>query len=427
MRAARSGAGGAPRRSQQPQPGLSLELPPQSANEVDDSEEVDSEPRMSTKSSSGPNIILFGITCSVFIVIFGISTPDPDVASAVLGERPTNGDPRDFGRSRPVVSASNGGIPGAAQQKHSTVVMPAPAPAATGRGTLDLFTSSCGMYDQTYIPHHITSLRASTTCSIHYHVLTDDPVPIENLLIPIRNMIRLKWRRNMQVSVHDVRQGKFEKGEWKRCASLRFSIPTVHQGPGVYVDADTSFNDDLCQAIPMLDTLDNSTWAAMAAENGPTYTSNKHYRDRYYGTSGVNTGVFFFHTIPGAFIDYMKTYKGPLRLGDQDVINAYFHEFPKQVRLLPCDWNVRMDSMCENRQPIIIHGNRGAFSPNQPWDFVMAMAAPEQARAAATVASLPACTERPHPTWGSNCSSCLKSKRTCGACSRGGFDCHCSC
>lgn len=427
MRVARAAPGGTQRREQKAWASPSRGVP-QSGDGNETSSEADLQPGISKCSSLTPCIIMFGVTCSVAIVALGISTTDSDVSSAVLGERQTDGNQRVGRRSRSVASTPNADDPGPTlTQGKNAMISRAVAPAATGRDPLHIFTSSCGTYDQTYIPHHISSLQASTTCSIHYHILTDDPLPIENLLLPIRNMIRLRWRRNLQVSVHDVRQGKFEKGEWKRCASLRFSIPTVHQGHGVYVDADTSFNADLCQAFPILGKLDNITWAAMAAEDGPTYKSNKHYRDRFYGPSGVNTGVFFFHAIPDAFIEFMKTYKGPLRLGDQDVINAYFHDFPQQIRLLPCEWNLRMDSRCEDRQPIIIHGNRGAFSQNQPWDFVMAMSAPAQARAAAAVASLPACVERPHATWGTNCSGCLKAKRTCGACSRGGYDCHCSC
>jgi hypothetical protein len=58
-------------------------------------------------------------------------------------------------------------------------------------------------------------------------------------------------------------------------------------------------------------------WAGCAMEDGGWYTYNLTH-GKYYGKSGINTGVFFFSHIPREFKAFCHSYEGHTPLGDQD-------------------------------------------------------------------------------------------------------------
>ena len=46
----------------------------------------------------------------------------------------------------------------------------------------------------------------------------------------------------------------------------------------------------------------------------------------------------------------------------------YFAEFPEELNVLDCEWNLRTDSKCLGKYPQIVHGNRNVF--NNTWSFL---------------------------------------------------------
>ena len=56
-------------------------------------------------------------------------------------------------------------------------------------------------------------------------------------------------------------------------------------------------------------------------------------------------------------------------LGDQDIWNVYGAKYPDRIHILPCEWNVRTDSVCRKRAGAkLLHGSRWtihhAHTPN---------------------------------------------------------------
>lgn len=128
---------------------------------------------------------------------------------------------------------------------------------------------------------------------------------------------------------------------------------------------------------------------ALAAEGHGWYTAMGDGKNRYFGTTGLNSGVALmnlqlmrklsfteklFASIPGS-ID--------LRLGDQDLINQFFERHAETLMLIECEYNYRLtpdgrqececvefDEIrsyleCDRKNNIddavILHGNRKQF------------------------------------------------------------------
>lgn len=89
----------------------------------------------------------------------------------------------------------------------------------------------------------------------------------------------------------------------------------------------------------------------------------------FYPPYGLNTGVGLlwierlrqanFSTKVASLVEY---YGAPnFALGDQDIWNTYLALEPEEAFLLPCEWNVRTDSLCPRREDPgtkILHGSR---------------------------------------------------------------------
>lgn len=63
-----------------------------------------------------------------------------------------------------------------------------------------------------------------------------------------------------------------------------------------------------------------------------------------------------------------RNFSKQIVFGDQDLINIYFHNHPKEVHILDCRFNYRADhcmhynDLCPANDGVgIIHGSRGAF------------------------------------------------------------------
>lgn len=87
----------------------------------------------------------------------------------------------------------------------------------------------------------------------------------------------------------------------------------------------------------------------------------------YYGKNGLNAGIMLLNLQQLRSSSFSKERdriiehflpKGALPLGDQDVLNAYSHRHPERVHVMPCIYNFRSDTGCNEGLPAILHGNR---------------------------------------------------------------------
>lgn len=99
----------------------------------------------------------------------------------------------------------------------------------------------------------------------------------------------------------------------------------------------------------------------------------------FYGATGLNSGVVMVrNSVLGqsleaqqayalAFINIVDKYGvSAFSLADQDALNAYAHDHPDHIAVLPCEWNVRTDSLCRNRtRTALMHGSRKALHGSQ--------------------------------------------------------------
>ena len=69
-----------------------------------------------------------------------------------------------------------------------------------------------------------------------------------------------------------------------------------------------------------------------------------------------------------AILQYLDKYGRSARLGDQDLLNAYFHDHPEQLLQLGCEYNQRTDCQPVDRArlPLFVHCNRSAHK-TVPW------------------------------------------------------------
>jgi UDP-xylose:glucoside alpha-1,3-xylosyltransferase len=70
--------------------------------------------------------------------------------------------------------------------------------------------------------------------------------------------------------------------------------------------------------------------------------------------------------------DAHRNYSKQIVYGDQDLINVYFHHHPKEVDVIPCEYNYRSDhcmnynDFCVAKDGVkILHGSRGMFHSNE--------------------------------------------------------------
>jgi UDP-xylose:glucoside alpha-1,3-xylosyltransferase len=149
----------------------------------------------------------------------------------------------------------------------------------------------------------------------------------------------------------------------------------------IYLDTDTLLLDDI--GILYRDFISSNRLAAMSAEHEAAAQAG-HYRDEaqhpYYnqnGVHGLNSGVLLMDLDrirqtkdwSDQLESFRLEYQDRLVFGDQDLLNLYFHQYPKRLHLLEsCRWNYRIDhcyfrSHCPDHDGKIslLHGNRGVF------------------------------------------------------------------
>ena len=199
--------------------------------------------------------------------------------------------------------------------------------------------------------------------------------------------------------------------DWAPCAGARLSIPDqlakeglVNVSLAIYLDSDTVVNQDILAQFLLVKAAFSSTqWAGLAQELGPWYRRGG--RGPFPPPTGINSGVMVVDVLKwrqSDFNQFIQAYDGPVRLGDQDAINAYFAEHREEWYDLPCKYNYRTDTMAFQQTPgfqrarkgkgkqtgchtqfgdaAVWHGNRGvmhwryAESNAADWQFFKKMA-----------------------------------------------------
>ncbi|XP_022235761.1 glucoside xylosyltransferase 2-like isoform X1 [Limulus polyphemus] len=95
-----------------------------------------------------------------------------------------------------------------------------------------------------------------------------------------------------------------------------------------------------------------------------------------YRDQGVNGGVWLMNLTKlrsslwsGRIVKIYQFFKGHIKFGDQDIVSIYFHYYPDDLYLYPCEWNFRTNqcnrlercSSVERKGVSVLHGIAGAF------------------------------------------------------------------
>lgn len=225
---------------------------------------------------------------------------------------------------------------------------------------LHVFTTMCE--DSRFIAFGKAMVRSLVSKSvrkpIHFHILHDDsPNILRGLIHPLVEMDALgmlgsspgRFRFSHSATTVPERL----KNEFKRCACSRLMLPQEFPELGLvaYVDADTVINADMADLFDLADRWTEHQWIAMAEAGIPAPTNTKR---KFFGRTGVNTGVLLVDLNKWrktGFTDYFMNFDGLMRIGDQDIMNAYFVEHPDEIDILPCEWNYRLVAEC----PVLVH------------------------------------------------------------------------
>ncbi|KAL3841328.1 hypothetical protein ACJMK2_019490 [Sinanodonta woodiana] len=202
-----------------------------------------------------------------------------------------------------------------------------------------------------------------------------------------------EFRKRFQYHIYDLSfpmEGTSKPDEWKTlfkpCASQRLFMPSILTDVDalIYVDTDVLFLSPVDNIWGFFKSFNSTQLAALAPEHEDAAIGwyNRFARHPYYGALGVNSGVMLMNLTRlrssawlQSMMNYYKEYKLKITWGDQDLINIYFHFYPDQLYVYPCEWNYRPDhcmymSICHSAEKTgayVLHGCRRVWhSDKQP-------------------------------------------------------------
>lgn len=151
----------------------------------------------------------------------------------------------------------------------------------------------------------------------------------------------------------------------------------------VLLDADTVLCDDVSELWRLFGNFSADNQFGMAGEQDQYYekgwytngcgnwihTKNSVECPPYYKPYGLNSGVSMLRldrlraaSFNNTVADIVAKFSKRLKLADQDVWNVYAQAAPQNAFLMPCEWNVRTDSLCRQRSMVkLLHGSRWSF------------------------------------------------------------------
>ncbi|CAG0900400.1 unnamed protein product [Darwinula stevensoni] len=221
--------------------------------------------------------------------------------------------------------------------------------------------------------------------------------------------------RLLNVGTYELRDVKFPQDQvnksihHKPCAALRLFLPDLlpEYDSVIYVDTDIIFLAPLEELWVQFETM--SPWSFIGATKElEDFEGYSHYRKPntpfpFYGPTGINTGVLLMNLTrmrslgpawSSEISSIYETFKGQFTLGDQDILNIYFHRHPHNITIIPCRFNYRVDhcllrkacipsknecwhlNLCESAERegvAVIHGARGAFHDVDETPFTAAV------------------------------------------------------
>ena len=222
--------------------------------------------------------------------------------------------------------------------------------------------------------------------TLHFHAFVDDDnVYVDEELRRWPDIVKAR----LTVTLYPVSYpNNIDMKEWramyKPCATQRlflpYMIPEHITDVVLYVDVDVLFMRPIENLWEYLNRFNSTHIAAMSADTelvdkNSWYPNNA--RHPYYGRSGVNSGVILMHMNrmrqagwKRHIINYYNQYRNNITLGDQDLINIFFHKFPSKLFVLPCNSNFRPEHCTGNivncnsaieHGMLLLHGVHGIF------------------------------------------------------------------
>lgn len=157
-----------------------------------------------------------------------------------------------------------------------------------------------------------------------------------------------------------------------RCNSARFAIADLlpHSERVLYMDVDVVTTID---ARPLFDLrFQGNEWAGFVqeSESGTSWYTQKWREREFVRPRGINCGVWLMDPRRmSGLLEYARTSMNEFgdSLWDQHVMNAYFHRHPDELTLLPCRWNMRHNSRCDDARGIFHGTNRIFEHPRRGW------------------------------------------------------------
>ena len=217
---------------------------------------------------------------------------------------------------------------------------------------------------------------------IHAHIFTEDQ--LQPKFKEHMDAWPLDVKKRFKYTLHPIQYPPHLEFEWKKlfkkCASQRLFIPDILKNLEsiLYVDTDVLFLRPIDDIWKILEKFNSTQIAAVSpeGENGSVSWYNKIAHHPYVPPHGINSGVLLMNMTRmihvgflSQIISFYKRHRSAIQLADQDLINIYFHHFPEQLYLFPCNWNYRTDhcpnlSRCEVAEEngiFALHGSRSTF------------------------------------------------------------------
>ncbi|XP_071098181.1 glucoside xylosyltransferase 1-like isoform X2 [Haliotis cracherodii] len=168
-----------------------------------------------------------------------------------------------------------------------------------------------------------------------------------------------EYRKQFTYHIYNITLPRGKDAEtWSKlygpCAAQRLFIPYILQRVNklIYVDTDVIFLSPMEKLWGQFSRFNKSHIAALIPEHrDPSFGwYNRVANIPYYGKLGLNSGVMLMDLVRlredqwlDKMMNYFKKYLSKLILGDQDLINIFFHFEPEKLYKCSCEWNYRAD------------------------------------------------------------------------------------
>ena len=229
----------------------------------------------------------------------------------------------------------------------------------------------------------VSMMSSDTKYKIHVYTDNDKSARV---VTAIKHRLGLP---NVEFATYRVDSSEPLQHLFSLCSPNRLLIPAKLAAVGVYkyiyVDTDTLWREDPKIGYNLMDSFEPEQVVGFAQENdageGGWYNNGLSPKIQFPKPTGLNAGVMFVNgggeELTEGFREVVHSFpypKGAFPLGDQDVINHFLSQHPNKLFRLPCKYNRRSDSYCQNPDDIqggIMHGNRKIFhlQPGDP-DYV---------------------------------------------------------